>query len=459
MRSGLRLNLGLWARGVWPASQRLMNNPIPPSSAAGSKTGQLLDALRGVVLPGQPRDIVSLGLVRNIAIDGGEVRFNVVLYGATEEQEHYLEQAVEACLGGLNWITGVDLGLIDGGPESTLDGGPPAHPGAVKTSALLDAAPRTSPFAAGQAGAAAVSQLGTPDAGPRMPDAAAGHRPLDGMLQGQRPAQSAVPPPRAAASLPAVKQVIAIGSGKGGVGKSTVAVNLALALNALGYKTGLLDGDVYGPSVPLMLGLAGQPYVNEDEKLVPPQVYGLKVISMGLLLRPDQAVVWRGPMVHGVMRQFIEDVDWGALDFLIVDLPPGTGDAPLSLSQALPLTSTVVVTTPQEVAASVAEKALAMFEKLNVRVLGVIENMSAFVCPCCGEATAIFGSGGGERLARAHDAAFLGAIPLDLRMRSGSDEGRPVMLSAPDSELAALFRDIAARLAEAAGTAAPSSEA
>lgn len=429
-----------------------MDTSTPQSAPAGSKTGQLLDALRAVVLPGQPRDIVSQGLVRNIAIEGGEVRFNVVLYGATAEQEAYLEQAVEACLGGLTWITGVDLGLIDGGPG--LEGGRPAHPDADRSSALqASAAPRTSPFAEGQAGAQAVSQLGAAESGPRTPDSAAGHRPLGGMLQSQRPAQSAVPPPRPAAALHNVKQVIAIGSGKGGVGKSTVSVNLALALNALGYKTGLLDGDVYGPSIPLMLGLHGQPYVNEDEKLVPPQVYGLKVISMGLLMRPEQAVVWRGPMVHGVMRQFIEDVDWGELDFLIVDLPPGTGDAPLSLSQALPLTSTVVVTTPQEVAASVAEKALAMFEKLNVRVLGVIENMSAFVCPCCGEATAIFGSGGGERLANAHNAAFLGAIPLDLRMRSGGDEGRPVLLAAPDSELAGIFKAIAGKLTAASGPA------
>jgi ATP-binding protein involved in chromosome partitioning len=248
--------------------------------------------------------------------------------------------------------------------------------------------------------------------------------------------------------LPGVKHVIAVGSGKGGVGKSTVSVNLALALCALGYKTGLLDGDVYGPSVPLMLGLRGQPYVNDDEKLVPPEVYGLKVMSMGLLLKPEQAVVWRGPMVHGVMRQFIGDVDWGPLDFLIVDLPPGTGDAPLSLSQALPLTSSVVVSTPQEVAASVAEKAMAMFERLKIRLAGVIENMSGFVCPHCGESTDVFGTGGGERLSKLHDVPFLGALPIDLRMRQGGDIGRPLMLQFPDSDIARQFKDIAAKLAE-----------
>jgi ATP-binding protein involved in chromosome partitioning len=426
--------------------------PNPTAAPAGSKTSQLLDALRTVTLPGHSADIVAFGLVKGIAIDGGEVRFNVVLHGATAEQEQHLERAVEACLVPLEWITGVDLGLVEGGGTAHS-----ADAGVTPADTTL-APPRTSPFAAGQAGAQALAEAGAA-ARPPTPDSASGHRPLDGVLQSQRPTSSAfgvnVPAPAPAATLPSVKQVIAIGSGKGGVGKSTVSVNIALALNALGYKTGLLDGDVYGPSIPLMLGLSGQPYVNDEEKLVPPQVYGLKVISMGLLLRPEQAVVWRGPMVHGVMRQFISDVDWGELDFLIVDLPPGTGDAPLSLSQALPLTSTVVVTTPQELAASVAEKALAMFEKLGVRVLGVIENMSAFVCPCCGEQTAIFGSGGGQRLAEAHGSAFLGAIPLDLRMRGdGGDapggEGRPLMLAAPDSDLATLFKDIAAKLAAAA---------
>jgi ATP-binding protein involved in chromosome partitioning len=247
--------------------------------------------------------------------------------------------------------------------------------------------------------------------------------------------------------MPGVRNVIAVGSGKGGVGKSTISVNLALALAGEGYRVGLLDGDVYGPSIPLMLGLSEQPLINEQEKLIPPEAYGLKTISMGLLLRPDQAVVWRGPMVHGVMRQFIGDVDWGELDYLIVDLPPGTGDAPLSLSQAVPLTAAVVVTTPQEVAAQVAGKAIAMFEKLGIRILGVIENMSYFVCPHCQGESEIFDRGGGRKLAEGTNAPFLGEIPLDLRMRQGGDIGQPVMLQFPDSDLANQFRQVARKLA------------
>jgi ATP-binding protein involved in chromosome partitioning len=248
--------------------------------------------------------------------------------------------------------------------------------------------------------------------------------------------------------LPNVKHVLAIGSGKGGVGKSTVSVNLALALAAAGYKTGILDADVYGPSIPLMLGLSGRPMANEEEKIIPLEKHGLKVMSMGFLLNPDQAVVWRGPMVHGVVNQFIGDVVWGELDFLVVDLPPGTGDAPLSLAQTLPLTAAVVVTTPQEVAASVAAKAMSMFQNVGLRILGLIENMSYFKCPHCGETSEIFGRGGGKVLAANATIPLLGEIPIDTRMRKGSDTGEPLMVEFPDSELAGKFREIAARLAK-----------
>jgi ATP-binding protein involved in chromosome partitioning len=210
----------------------------------------------------------------------------------------------------------------------------------------------------------------------------------------------------------------------------------------------LLDADVYGPSVPLMLGLTGHPLISPEQKLLPLEKHGLKVMSMGLLLRPDQAVVWRGPMVHGVVKQFLSDVDWGELDYLIVDLPPGTGDAPLSLAQALPLTAAVVVTTPQEVAAAVAEKAMSMFERMNVRILGLIENMSYFLCPDNNKTYYIFGEGGGKTLANRHDVPFLGEIPIDIMMRKGGDVGEPVMAEEPDGELAQKFNAVAQKLVE-----------
>lgn len=248
-------------------------------------------------------------------------------------------------------------------------------------------------------------------------------------------------------SLPNVAHVIAVGSGKGGVGKSTVSVNLALALKAEGYQVGILDADVYGPSIPLMLGASGQPMITPEEKIIPLEAHGLKMMSMGLLLRSDQAVVWRGPMVHGVVKQFVNDVEWGELDFLIIDLPPGTGDAPLSLGQMLPLTAAVVVTTPQEVAAAVAQKAMHMFLRMGLRILGIIENMSYFVCPHCGESSDIFDRGGGRVLAGNAQVPFLGEVPIDMRMRKGSDVGAPVVVEFPDSDLAQQFREIARRLA------------
>ena len=255
------------------------------------------------------------------------------------------------------------------------------------------------------------------------------------------------------------RTLIAVGSGKGGVGKSTVSVNLALALADVGYEVGLLDVDVYGPSIPLMLGVDGHPLINAKQKLVPNEKHNLKIMSMGFLLKPNQAVVWRGPMVHGVVKQFLQDVDWGELDFLIVDLPPGTGDAPLSLTQSLPLTATVLVTTPQEVAASVAAKAMTMFERMGIRTLGVIENMSYFICPSCETATDIFDRGGGKLLASDAGVPFLGEIPLDVRMRKGSDVGEPLMAQFPDSELAERFREIARRLAGVLGAQVGTTEA
>ncbi len=228
--------------------------------------------------------------------------------------------------------------------------------------------------------------------------------------------------------LPGVKNIIAIGAGKGGVGKSTVAVLAAVGLHREGAKVGLLDADVYGPSIPKMLGVEGeQPHIHH-ERLIPITAHGLKVMSMGLLVDPDKAVIWRGPMVHGVVKQFLEQVDWGELDYLIIDLPPGTGDVPLTLSQSIPMTGSVVVCTPQEVALLDAVKALRMYEQLNVMPLGIVENMSYFVAPDTGHVYDLFGRGGARKAADRLGVPFLGELPINIGIRVSGDAGTPADL-------------------------------
>jgi ATP-binding protein involved in chromosome partitioning len=248
--------------------------------------------------------------------------------------------------------------------------------------------------------------------------------------------------------LPGVRNIIAIAAGKGGVGKSTVTTNLAAALSATGASVGILDADVYGPSIPQMLGQPEKMAVTETgNKIVPAVHFGMKVISIGFFVERGGAVIWRGPMVHKLLQQFIEDVDWGELDYLLVDLPPGTGDAQLSLSQLLPITGAVMVTTPQEVSIIDVEKALGMWKRVEVPVLGVVENMSGFVCPSCGHHEEIFLAGGGRKLAEREGLPFLGAIPLQSTVSRGGDAGKPVVLSAPGSEVAELFATIASTVA------------
>ncbi|MSP60721.1 MAG: iron-sulfur cluster carrier protein ApbC [Myxococcales bacterium] len=248
--------------------------------------------------------------------------------------------------------------------------------------------------------------------------------------------------------LPGVKNIIAVAAGKGGVGKSTVATNLALALRQWGATVGLLDADVYGPSVPTMLGEPDVPAGNKaGNKIIPAIHWGIRVMSVGFFIEKDGAVVWRGPMVHKLLQQFLEDVEWGELDYLIVDLPPGTGDAQLSLSQLIPITGAVMVTTPQEVALIDVVKACSMFKKVEIPILGVIENMSYYVCPGCGHTDEIFSHGGGKRLAETLGTTFLGEVPIDAKVRSGGDTGRPVVVGAPESANAKLFMEIAARVA------------
>ncbi|HUK57106.1 MAG TPA: Mrp/NBP35 family ATP-binding protein [Nitrospiria bacterium] len=246
--------------------------------------------------------------------------------------------------------------------------------------------------------------------------------------------------------IPRVKNAIAISSGKGGVGKSTVSATLAVALAETGAKVGLMDADVYGPNIPMMMG-AGTPPHQSGNKLIPAESHGVKIMSMGYLVPEDQPIVWRGPMIHGAIQQFLRDVEWGDLDYLLVDLPPGTGDAQLSISQLVPLTGAVIVTTPQNVALHDSKKGLGMFQKVNVPVLGIIENMSYFICSHCQERTEIFSHGGGKLAAEKLGVPFLGEIPIDPEVRVGGDSGEPILISHPKSPAAEAFRTIARAVA------------
>ncbi len=252
-------------------------------------------------------------------------------------------------------------------------------------------------------------------------------------------------PDAAESLLPGVKHIIAVASGKGGVGKSTVSANVAVALAQTGANVGLMDADIYGPNVPMMMG-ASDPPGKEGEKIKPSDAHGVKIMSMGFFVPGDTAVVWRGPMVHTAIQQFFRDVLWGELDYLLIDLPPGTGDAQLSLSQIVPLTGVVTVTTPQEVALSDVRKGVMMFKKVNVPLLGMIENMSFFLCGHCGERTDIFSFAGGERAAEKFDVPFLGRIPLDPAIRAGGDAGTPLVVADPDSPQTQAFRSVTSAL-------------
>ena len=248
-------------------------------------------------------------------------------------------------------------------------------------------------------------------------------------------------------ALPGVKNVIAVASGKGGVGKSTVAVNLAVALAQAGAAVGLLDADITGPDVPLMIGAEGAPAASAENRIIPLERHGVKVISIAFFVPEGQPIVWRGPLVGGAIQQFLRDVDWGELDYLVVDLPPGTSDAQITLAQAVPISGAVLVTTPQQVALADVEKALAMFRRMSVPVVGVVENMGAFACPHCGEVTEIFGRGGGERFATAHGLEYLGGVPLDITVRQGGDVGVPAVAQREPGPAAKALTSIAQTVA------------
>jgi ATP-binding protein involved in chromosome partitioning len=331
------------------------------------------NALKAVKYPGYSRDVVSFGLVKQIAAKDGAVSVSMQLTTSNPEVARQLKADSERVLNALPGVNRVQV-------EVNLQGAPQA------------AAPQ-SPWAQQH-------------------------------------------------KVPGIQRIIAVASGKGGVGKSTVSANLACGLQHLGAKVGLLDCDIYGPSIPLMMGVHERPTISEAEKMVPPANYGVKLMSMGFLVEGDQPVIWRGPMIMKTIQQFFSAVEWGDLDFLLVDLPPGTGDAQLSLCQTVPLDGGVIVTTPQEASLGVVRKGIAMFQKVNVPILGIVENMSYYTTPS-GERVEIFGHGGGQAEAARQNVAFLGEVPIFTEIREGGDRGVPVVVSAPEQPAGQAFIRIA----------------
>jgi ATP-binding protein involved in chromosome partitioning len=319
----------------------------------------VLQALSVVQDPDLRRDIVSLGFVKNLAIDGGRVSFTIELTTPACPVKDLMRDQAHAAVSAIPGVSTVEIEMT-----------------------------------------AAVRAAGIPD--------------------GTR------------AAIPGVKNVIAVGAGKGGVGKTTVAVNLAVALARSGSRVGVLDGDIYGPNVPIMLGLRTE-LVTDGQKILPAEKYGIQVVSMGFLTNDDSAVIWRGPMLHGAIQQFFREVAWDDLDYLVVDMPPGTGDVALSLSQTVPVSGAIVVTTPQQVSLADTRRAVRMYQKLNIRVTGLIENMSHYACPKCGHEADIFGHGAGEALANEMGVPFLGRVPIYQPIREGGDSGHPIVIAEPES--------------------------
>jgi ATP-binding protein involved in chromosome partitioning len=334
---------------------------------------QILDALRVVIDPDLHKDIVSLGFVKQVEIEGSKVSAVIQLTTPACPVKDILEQQCRDAISGIDGVEEVNVEMT-----------------------------------------AAVRPRQTP---------------ADDLL-------------------PGVKQVIAIASGKGGVGKSTVSVNLAVALADAGAKVGLMDADVYGPSIPMMMGCPDLRPFQKGGKILPITKHGISLMSLGFLMEPGQAVIWRGPMVAGTVRQLLSDVDWGELDYLLVDLPPGTGDAPMTLAQMAPLAGVVIVTTPHHVAANIAGKSVVLFRRLNAPILGVVENMALYVCPSCGARSRIFAGLSGEQLAEEYKVPFLGSVPLDPQISTSGDEGIPAVRLHPESAYAEAFRDIAGTFAQ-----------
>ncbi|MFQ5693071.1 MAG: iron-sulfur cluster carrier protein ApbC [Nitrospinota bacterium] len=336
---------------------------------------QVLDSLRQVVDPDLGRDIVSLGFVKDLKVEGSRVAFTIELTTPACPVKDKMQAQAEELVRGV--------------------------PGAGEVSVQMTA---------------------------KVPQ---------GRTQPNREA------------IRGVRNIIAVASGKGGVGKSTVAVNLAMALAQWGSAVGVMDSDIFGPSLPLLMNTSGQPRVAPGNRILPLENYGVKLMSIGFLLgdRDDTPIIWRGPMVMSAVTQFVQNVEWGELDYLVVDMPPGTGDAHLTLTQKVPLTGAIIVTTPQDIALLDAKKGLQMFNKVDTPILGIIENMSYLLCPHCGERSEIFGYGGGRKMAERYGVPYLGEIPLDVRTRECGDEGRPIVVAEPESPVAEAFRNAASAVA------------
>jgi len=352
---------------------------------------EVLEALKRVSAPGLPADIVSLGMVSDVLVSDAKVIFSITVPADRARELEPVRALAEQAVRSVPGVEQVMAALTAERRPGT--GGAPAPPRAAPARAS----------APGQGAAAAK------------------------------------------AGVPGVDAIIAVASGKGGVGKSTTAVNLALGLQALSLKVGILDADIYGPSLPRLLGLSGRPEAISGRLLRPMEKYGLRVMSMGFLVEEDTPMIWRGPMVISALTQMLREVAWGELDVLVVDMPPGTGDAQLTMAQQVPLAGAVIVSTPQDLALIDARKGLNMFRRVDVPVLGLVENMSYFRCAHCGERTDIFGHGGAEAEAARIGAPFLGAVPLHPVIRERSDAGMPVVIAEPESEHARIYRDIAAR--------------
>jgi ATP-binding protein involved in chromosome partitioning len=353
---------------------------------------QILDALAAIADPDRGGDIVSLGMVSGIAIRDGNVAFAIEVEPERGVRLEPLRKAAEKAVEALPEVLSVTAVLTA-----------QATPRRV--------APPSPPHRSPQGGTAAA-QVARPQRG----------------------------------EIPGVRSIVAVASGKGGVGKSTVAANLALGLAANGLAVGVLDADIYGPSMPRMLGISGRPRSPDGKRLTPMQNYGLKAMSIGFLVPEDTPMIWRGPMVMSALQQMLREVNWGPLDIMVVDMPPGTGDAQLTMAQQVPLAGAVIVSTPQDIALLDARKGLAMFEKVDVPVLGIVENMSYFLCPHCGERSEIFSHGGARREAKRLGTEFLGEVPLDIAIRETSDGGQPITIAQPESPHAQIFRQMAARI-------------
>jgi ATP-binding protein involved in chromosome partitioning len=351
----------------------------------------VLAALRKIKDPDTQQDIVSLGLVRDLAISDTEVAFTLAFTAQAPAAKVSIHSAASRIV---RELPGVERAQVKMGSGAQPRGAPAEAP----------------------------------------------HAHAHGAPQAPAPA---------ADLIPEVKHTIAVSSGKGGVGKSTVAVNLAVALRGMAAGVGIIDADVYGPDIPMMLGSRGKPGMF-DNRIIPVEAHGLKMMSIGLLVNEREPLVWRGPMIHSFIQQMLRDVMWGALDYLIFDMPPGTGDAQLSLSQVIPLGGVVMVTTPQDVALLDVRKAIGMFQRLNVPILGIVENMSHFICPHCNAKTAIFGDTGGRRIAEEYGVPLLAQIPLDPETRVAGDQGTPITLRKPDSPQAEAFRALAQAVADRA---------